>query len=130
PMHAARASDKAHTWLRQSKTCMFGGDDNVAGQRDLEASPNGETIDRRDNGLVTLEVAGDPSKWYALLRQLLSPGRRRCGCFEIIARRECSVARSRYDRDPGVIILLEVVENLAQLDVGRVMQGIQHFRTI
>src|ERR671932_1924547 len=109
---------------------MLGGDDDVAGQRDLAATPHRITVYRRDDGLVALEVAGDTPERRLTVGLAVAPGRPG-GCrLEIVAGRECALACTGDDGDPCVVVVLEVIEDLLQLEVRLVVQGIHDFRAI
>src|SRR5436305_4398979 len=111
---------------------MLGGNDEVSGQRYLETPTKGDAIDGRDDRLVAYEATGDAAEAHTFveIRSLLSPG----GChgrrLEVVACRKCPVARPRHDGHPGLIILLEVVEDLAQLNVCIVVERIHHLGSI
>jgi hypothetical protein len=51
-MDSACACHQSHARFRQTETCMFRRNDNVAGQRDFASAAQGESIHRRDDRLV------------------------------------------------------------------------------
>ena len=66
---------------------MLGSNDEVSGQRYLEASTEGDAIDCRDDRLVAHEVTGDAAEahMFTEIRPLLSFGGCRGRCFEVVA---------------------------------------------
>src|SRR5919202_2822376 len=109
---------------------MLCGDDDVAGQRDLAATPHRVAVDCRDDWLVALEAAGDTPERRLTVGLAVAPGRPG-GCrFEVVAGRERALACTGDDGDPCVVVVLEVVEDLAQLEVCLVVQGIHDFRAV
>src|ERR671934_2853842 len=103
---------------------MLCGDDDVAGQRDLAATPHRVAVDCRDDGLVALEVAGDTPERRVSVGLAVAPGRPG-GCrLEIVAGRERALTCTRDDGHPYIFVVLEVVEDLAQLEVRLIVQGV------
>ena len=107
---------------------MVGGDDDVASQRNLEASPKGETVDRRNQGFVDIEAARDAGKAAA----------RRLHPFQRILRRELQVIAGGKgllpcagdDRDPEVVVGGEVVPDVHHLVAAGRMDRVVHFRPV
>src|SRR5207245_11592675 len=97
---------------------MLGSDDEVSGQRYLEASTEGDAIDCRDDRLVAHEVTGDAAEahMFTEIRPLLSFGGCRGRRLEVVACGGRPVTRPRYHGHPGLVTVREVVEALAQLD--------------
>src|SRR5947209_17155611 len=102
---------------------MLGGDDQVAGESYFEASTEGNAIYRRNNRLVALKAARDAPEGYGLFWEFLASGGCCSGCFKVVACREGTLSCSSQDSHPGLVILLEVVEDFAQFNVGCVVQG-------
>ena len=69
---------------------MLGSNDEVSGQRYLEASTEGDAIDCRDDRLVAHEVTGDAAEahMFSEIRPLLSFGGCRGRRLEVVARGE------------------------------------------
>src|SRR5947209_6062730 len=129
-MRAARTGYESYTRFGQAKTSMVGGNNEIAGERYLEASTQGNAVHRGNERFVALERGCDPTERRHLVRHLLAPGCRRSGCLEVVSCRECSLTRTRQDGDPGVVILLKIVEDFAQLDIGVVVEGVHDLGTI
>ena len=55
-MHAATAGDQANAWLGQGEHRVFGGDDDVAGQRGFEPAAHRHAVHRRNQRLVEIET--------------------------------------------------------------------------
>src|SRR5205085_10405417 len=108
---------------------MLGSNDEVSGQRYLEASTEGDAIDCRDDRLVAREVTGDAAEahMFTEIRPLLSFG----GCcgrrFEVVACGERPVTRPSYDGHPGLVIQLDVDEGLAQLNARIAVKRMHQF---
>src|SRR2546430_7415252 len=111
---------------------MLGSNDEVSGQRYLEASTKGAAIDCRDDRLGAHEVTGDAAEahMFTEMRPLRSFGGCRGRRLEVVACGERAVTRCRYDVHPGLVILLEVVEGLAQLNARIVVERIHHLGPI
>ena len=57
-LHAAGAGGQADLGLGQGEGRLVGGDDDVAGERDLEAAAHGDAVDRGDHRLVEVVAVG------------------------------------------------------------------------
>ena len=59
-MHAPRTRDQADTRLGQGKARVGRGNDDVAGERQLEAAAKRQPLDPRDQRLRIIEAVGEP----------------------------------------------------------------------
>ena len=118
PVHATGCGNETHARFGKAKARVLGGNHEIAGQRDLEASTYGHAIHRGDQRLHALETTGNAAKGQERSScRLLSRRRRGGGGFEIVARAECPVSRPRDNGNPGLVVMLEIVEDLVQLHV-------------
>ena len=116
-MDAAGAGDQADARLGQAEAGAVGGDHDVAGQRDLEAAAGRHAVDGGDQRLGAVVAARDRREARARSDALLAVGRRLGRRLEVVAGAERPVAGAGDDRHPGVVVALEVVEDLDQLGV-------------
>src|SRR5260370_37598890 len=87
-MRPTRPGDEAHTWFGKAEASMFGCDDQIACERYLKASTQGNAVHRRDDRLAALEVSRDPPKQVEPVHQLFSPGAYGSRCLQLFTGRE------------------------------------------
>ena len=107
-----------------AKVAFSDGDDEVAGQRDLETAAHRDAVDGGDDRLVAVEARGEAGK-AALVPAALAARRLP---FQIVAGAERLVAGAGDDRDPLLGIGGEIVEHLVELEMRVDMQRVVHFR--
>ena len=125
PLHAARTRREADARLGQREPGLVGGDDEVAGERDLEAAAHGDAVDGGDHGLVEVVAVGEAAE--ALGRGMRPPARLGAQLrviLEVVAGRERLVAGAGDDRDPQLGIGGELVEDVRQLLVRHRVQRV------
>ena len=72
-MNAQRARDEPSSRLRQAKLRMLGRNDDVARKRHLQSAPESEAVHPRNDRLVQVEPAREPSeagRWERKVRPL------------------------------------------------------------
>ncbi len=124
PLQAAGQRGEADARLRQREGRILGSDDEVAGERDLEAAAHGDAVDGGDDRLVAVEAHGQAGK-AALVPAALAARRLP---FQVVAGAERLVAGAGDDRHPLLRIGAEIVEHLVQFEMRIDMQRVVHFR--
>jgi hypothetical protein len=109
--------------LGQREGGIFRRDDEVAGQRDLEAAAHRDAVDGGDDRLVAVEPRGEAGK-AALVPAALASGSLP---FQVVAGAERLVAGAGDDRDPLFGVGGKIVEHLVELEMRVDMQRIVHF---
>src|SRR6185437_5986368 len=71
PMYTAGPSHQADARLGKSEAGVFGGDDDVAGERDFTSAPEGEAVDGGDNRLGDIEAGGNAGEAALAARKRL-----------------------------------------------------------
>src|SRR2546428_4400540 len=139
PMHAALERHAADARLRQSELGVLGRDDDVAGQRQLEAAAQREAVHRRDERLGQImakrqsaEAARMTMRDVRGARVLLAKGAsaplalprwlRRLP--HVVAGRERAIAGGREDRHAQLGIALVAGPHLVQLVGGGAMERV------
>ena len=124
-LHAAGAGGQADARLGQGELGLVGGDDDVAGQRDLEAAAHGDAVHRGDHRLVEVEAVGEAAEALGRVdRALAGLGLDLGVVLEVVAGAEGLVAGAGDDGDPEVRVGLELVERLDHLLVRHGMAGV------
>src|SRR5258708_40099739 len=97
-MRPTRPGDEAHTWFGKAEASMFGCDDQIACERYLKASTQGNAVHRRDDRLAALEVSRDPPKQCEPVHHLFSPGACGSRCLEVVRSEERRVGKECRSR--------------------------------
>ena len=105
-----------------AKVAFSDGDDEVAGQRDLETAAHRDAVDGGDDRLVAVEARGEAGE-AALVPAALSA---RGLPLQIVAGAECLVAGAGDDRHPLLGIGGEIVEHLVELEMRVDVQRVVH----
>src|SRR5437773_2345795 len=105
---------------------MLGGDDDVAGERQLEPAAEREAVHRRDQRLPEI-VARDQSSEAALRHARHTVQR---GPLEVVAGREGAITRAGQDRHPDLGVGHHVVPHAREFLVGRRMERVHHLRAV
>jgi len=113
---------QTHARFGKGEHRALDGDDQVAGQGDLEAAAHGHAVHRRDQGLGKIKPGGQPRE-ARRRRSPLAAGRLP---FEIVARREGPLAGPGDDAHPLIGIGGEGVQCLAHLEMHGRMHGVHH----
>src|SRR5260221_11797512 len=117
---------KADTRLGQGEDGILGGDDEVAGERDLEAAAHGDALHRGDHRLHQIEPAGEAGEARGRMPGLVSGGL----VFQVVAGGEGLVAGAGDDGDPEIRIGGEAVPHLVELEMRRPVQRVHHLRPV
>src|SRR5215469_9312570 len=125
-MHPTGPGDQTHAWFGKAEASMLGCDDQIARQGYLKASAYSNAVHCCDDRLAALEASGDPTKRYEPVRHLFSPGGCGSRCLEVVTGRKRALSGPRQNGNPALPILLEVIENLSQLNVRLVVQGVHN----
>ncbi len=123
-VQAAGQGGEADARLRQGEGRVLRGDDQVAGQRDLEAAAHGHAVDGGDDRLVAVEARGEAGK-AALVPAALAARRLP---FQVVAGAERLVAGAGDDRDPLLGVGGEIVEHLVEFEMRVDMQRVVALR--
>jgi hypothetical protein len=112
--------------LGQREHRILGGDDDVAGQRDLEPAPHRDAVHRGDQRLVEVEAMRKAGKAGARPRATLA---RRLH-LQIVAGREGALTRTSHDADPQIVACRELVPDLFQFVMRLAVQRVHHLRPV
>ncbi len=110
----------------RAKVAFSGSDDEVAGQRNLEAAAHGDAVHRRDERLVTVEARGQAGEARGVPAALAAGG---LVHLRSLPAQNASVAGAGDDRHPLLGIAGEVVEHLVQLVMRIGVQCVVNLRT-
>ena len=126
-LNGAGVGDDAERQLGQGEGGMFGGDDQVAGDRQFHSAADGEPVDRRDHRLVEVPALGQPGEAAGsvlVLPPFVEPGVAAVDRLEVPAGREDPLARPGHDADAQLRVVAQLVDGLAQQPAGRVVDGV------
>ena len=100
PMHSAGAGHQADPGFGQAEARMFGGDNDVAGERDFESAAEGKAVYGGDYRFDDIVTRGNSGKTALTARDrfALMSG----GVLKVVAGGKSLVACARYDRNPRV----------------------------
>src|SRR6516225_1187802 len=124
-LHPPRSRREPNAGLGQRKFRLLRGDDDVGGERDLEAAAHGHTIDCRNQRLFKVMPVRDPSEAFRrALRSSPGLGPELGVIFEIVAGAKGLVSGAGNDRDPQLWICRELVEYFRQLLIRHRVEGV------
>ena len=126
-LQPARARREADARLGQREQRLVRGDDQVAGERDLETTTHRKAIHRRDHRLGEVIAVGEPGKALRRMLRALAGLRALLGVIlQVVAGAERLVAGAGDDRDPQFRVGGERIEGVRQLLVGHRVQRVVH----
>ena len=116
----------AHFHHRIAEFRIIRGDDDVAGQGDLESAAHGQAIDGGNDGFLAVKALRQAGK--AAVRAV---GRISFSLpFQVIARGKCFFPGAGNDGDPEIGVVFEIIEDFIHLEMGMGMQGIHAFGSV
>ena len=125
-VHAAGPGDQPDARFGQGEDGVLGGDDEVAGERDLEAATHGNAIHRGDHRLVEVMALGQAGEAGGRRRPALAGGLH----LQIVAGGKGAVAGARHDGDPQIRVGGELVPDLVEFLMRLAVQGVHHLRPV
>ena len=125
-MDPASARNQSHPRFRQREDRILRGDDDVAGQRDLETASHRDAVDGRDERLVQIEPMRDSRETRADETGPLAC----CLRLEIVSGGECAVARPGDDREPKIVRCSEFVPDRFEFIVRVAVERVHDVGTV
>jgi hypothetical protein len=132
PLRAAGARDDRARHLRHAELGVLRGDADVARDRDLQPAGQAVAVDRGDDRLPALKVAGDAAERRARHLTRVAPlsGHHLGHRHQVVAGGEGAFAGAGEDGDPEVGVVAEVAEGGVQLVAGLGVDGVQPVRAV
>ena len=125
-MDAASAGNQPHPRFRQREDRVLRGDDDVAGQRDLETAAHRNAVDGRNERFVQIEPVRDSRETRADETGPLACRLR----LEIVSGGECAVARPGNDREPKIVRRSEFVPDRFEFIVRVAVERVHDVGTV
>ena len=127
-MYAAGSGHQPNAGLGQAEPRRVGGHDDVARQRHLEAPAEGIAVDGSQDRLPAAGAVGEAAE--SALGHAHHVPAVLGGEPQVVAGRERLVASTGEDADPDVGIVLEIVPDLVELEVGRGVERVHPLGTV